>query len=690
MHNYMRLIIALLIFSLGVAARLDAPAFVDRLAFSLEDFKFSTRAMLGYEPESPDNIVIVAVDEKSINRIGRWPWSHTTFARMIENLSAARLVGLDMVFADPTDPASDLALADAIYENDNVIAGFFFRGKATELTSLADLDQLAEWAYRDVKALDAVVGIKEYPFVETNLVEIGESALAGGAFNGEPDIDGLYRNYPIANIHKGYIVPSLAIQMFRFHRDREPGLVLDADGIVDFTLDDVHISEQQLRLNYGRLADAQFISASDVIDGSVPPDFFQDKLVLVGVTEVGLFDLRPTPFNPVTPVVWIHYTALVNLIDNSFLTSPAWVDILLLLGGFVMVWLVGRQKRVAPRVAAYIALLVGLWAMGNFLLVYANLWVREFSILWPNALFLLFLEVHTFLHTEKRAGELRRAFSAYVSPDVVKEIIDNPESCELGGQERVISVLFSDIRGFTSLSEQVSATQLVQMLNRVHGPMTQVVLDQRGMLDKYIGDAMMALFNTPVELEDHAERSVRAALEMLEVLARVNREFADEGLPQIDMGVGVNTGECIVGNVGSEVRFDYTAIGDAVNLASRLEGLCKQYGVKIIVSEFTRESLGEALLVRPLDRVRVKGKQEPVTIYHVLVRNALNEKLCADFEKALECYFAGDFEKAAPLFGALADETNDVAATLFAARCQDYLAVPPGDDWDGVWTMTSK
>jgi len=690
MQRYFRLTVLLLFLLVGMACRFEAPAFLERLAFSLEDFKFSFRSALDQEPASPDNIVIVAVDEQSINRIGRWPWSHRTFAKLIDNLAEARLVGLDMVFADPTDPASDQVLADAIYENDNVIAGFFFRGKATEWTSLADLDQLAEWAYRDVTALDEVVGIKEYPFVETNLVEIGESALAGGAFNGEPDLDGLYRNYPIANIHKGYIVPSLAIQMCRYHLDREPSLVLDKNGIVDFTLDDIRLNEQRLRLNYGRLQDARFISASDVLDGTIPPEFFEDRLVLVGVTEVGLFDLRPTPFNPVTPGVWIHYTALVNLMNNSFLSSPPWVDLLLLLAGLLLAWLVGRQKKVSLRVVAYVAILAGIWGAANLLLITSNLWVREFSILWPTGFFILFVEVHTFLNTEKRAGELRRAFSAYVSPDVVKEIIDNPESCELGGVEREITILFSDIRGFTSLSEQVSATQLVQMLNRVHGPMTQLVLDHRGMLDKYIGDAMMALFNTPVDLPDHPEQSVLAALQMLELLKSVNREFEAEGLPQIDMGVGINTGACIVGNVGSQVRFDYTAIGDAVNLAARLEGLCKRYGVKLIISEFTRAQLSETILVRPLDRVRVKGKQQPVTIYHALNTSPENTALCERFNVALERYFVGDFREALSQFESLATEYDDPAARLFKERCQDYLDDPPGAEWDGVWTLTSK
>jgi len=690
MQRYFRLSVLLLFLGIGMVCRLEAPAFLERLAFSLEDFKFSLRSTLEQVPASPDNIVIVAVDEQSINRIGRWPWDHKTFARLIENLSEARLVGLDMVFADPTDAASDQVLADAIYENDNVVAGFFFRGKATELTSLADLDQLAEWAYRDVRALDEVVGIKEYPFVETNLELIGESALAGGAFNGEPDIDGLYRNYPIANIHKGYIVPSLAVQMFRYHRDREPSLVLDRHGIVDFLLDDVEIKEQRLRLNYGRLQDARFVSASDVLDGTLPPEFFQDRLVLVGVTEVGLFDLRPTPFNPVTPGVWIHYTALANLLNNAFLSSPAWVDLLLLLTGLLLAWLVGRQKKVSLRVTAYVAILSGLWASANILLITSNLWVREFSILWPTVLFILFVEVHTFLNTEKRAGELRRAFSAYVSPDVVREIIENPENCELGGVEREITILFSDIRGFTSLSEQVSATQLVQMLNRVHGPMTQVVLDQRGMLDKYIGDAMMALFNTPVSLEDHAEHSVRAALQMLELLGEVNREFAEEGLPQIDMGVGINTGACIVGNVGSQVRFYYTAIGDAVNLAARLEGLCKRYGVKLIISEFTRAQLSDAILTRPLDRVRVKGKQQPVTIHHVMASSPENELLRKEFSAALELYFSGEFSAALKGFKKLADRHDDPPARLFQERCQGYLDTSPGSEWDGVWTLNSK
>lgn len=679
-----------IVLCLGVLSYYFEPSVISRLALPLEDFKFAVRERLDMAPDSRDDIVIVAVDEKSVNRIGRWPWDHQVMGELLSHLGLARLVGLDMVFADPTNPEEDRALAAAMADSENVIAGFFFRSQATNWTSLADLDQLAEWAFRDVQTRDQVVGVKDYPFVETNLPDIGASALAGGFFNGEPDLDGLYRKYPLAALHKGYLVPSLAVQMLRFQRNQEAKVVLDRHGVAEFVLGTTRVNQTSLRLNFGRPAQAQFLSASDVIDGTLPEDFFKGKIVLVGITEVGIFDLRPTPVDPVIPGVWIHYTALANLLDDRVLSSVSAIDLIILVGALQLAWLICRLRRIGLRVALYMLVTFAVLVVANSLLLFCDIWTREFFVLIPYFLFTVALEAHGFFRSELRAGELKRAFISYVSPEVVREILEHPEKLDLGGVEREVSILFSDIRGFTSLSEKVSAPQLVQMLNAIHDPMTQIVLEQRGMLDKYIGDAMMALFNTPVPVQDHPDRAVEAALGMVAALKEINAGFVAQGLPQIDVGVGVNTGLCVVGNMGSRVRFEYTAIGDAVNLASRLEGLCKVYKTRIVISEFTRERLQHDFVIRLLDRVRVKGKHVPVGVFEVMADNEHNRTLKTAFGEALAAYFSGNFNDAKGRFSILAEEYDDQTSQIFAARCVVFLAEPPPSDWDGVYDLTTK
>lgn len=339
----------------------------------------------------------------------------------------------------------------------------------------------------------------------------------------------------------------------------------------------------------------------------------------------------------------------------------------------------------------YIVALGTLFVLVNTMLITSNFWLREAYALFPAIFFILALEVVAFVYTELRAGELKRAFTSYVSAEVVNEILTDPDKLDLGGVEREITIMFSDIRGFTTLSEKVTAQQLVHMLTQLHDPMTNVVLQNKGMLDKYIGDAMMALFNTPLTVENHADMACKTALELVRTLHEVNRAvFEKEGFPTVDVGVGLNTGVCVVGNMGSKVRFEYTAIGDAVNLASRLEGLCKAYKTRVVISEFTHEKLTEPFLTRMLDRVRVKGKEIPVAIYEVMEDTPDNRKIKEQFDIALARYFEGDFKGAVQLFEELEQEMHDKTSGVFVERCTHYMEEPPEQPWDGVFTLKSK
>jgi len=666
------------------------PGLVEKFALQFEDLKLDIRDRFGFTPEGDRNIVVVTVDEKSVNRLGRWPWDRRVMADLFGRLSTADLVGLDIVFSEPTSEEADEALSAVIYDLDSVVTGFFFRNDATKSTSEEDLERLQEYAYLDVQLLDETVGVKDFPYAELNIPVIGDSALTGASFNTEPDPDGLYRRYPLAYIHEGFVFPPLAVQMMRYHLNRSAKAVFDRNGVVNFQLGDVSLSkENYFRLNFYRPDPALYLSAADVLDGTVPPDFFKGKLVLVGVTEIGVFDMRPTPVDPVTPGVWLHYVALSNLLHNEMLHNSAWLDISLILFLMTAVFVVSYAARLRIRLLFYALIFLFAGSIALFLLLWEGVWLREFYAIFPALLFVVTLEAIAFVRTEVRAGALKRGFTSYVSPEVVGEILKDPEKLELGGVEREITILFSDIRGFTSLSERVTPSQLVQMLTNIHDPMTQVVLKNRGLLDKYIGDAMMALYNAPLDVPNHPDMAVRSALEMVSGLSEINRRFANEGLPAIDVGVGVNTGCCIVGNMGSKSRFEYTAIGDAVNLASRLEGLCKAYRTRIVISEFTRQKLSGNFVLRMLDRVRVKGKSEPVRIYEVMEETGENRRIRDRFSEALNLYFDADFVGARDLFSGLSQEGDPVSA-LFVERCSAYIAVPPSAEWDGVYAMTSK
>lgn len=298
-------------------------------------------------------------------------------------------------------------------------------------------------------------------------------------------------------------------------------------------------------------------------------------------------------------------------------------------------------------------------------------------------------EAYRNLVVERKSRYLSKAFSAYVSSELVSEIIKDPGGLRLGGEKKAITVLFSHIRGFTGLSERLQPEELVSLLNEYLSPMTSIVLAEGGMLDKYIGDAMMAVFNAPLELPGHPGRACAAALKMTDRLKELNRKWEGSRHGRLSMGVGINTGEAIVGNMGAELRFDYTAIGETVNLASRLEGMNKLYGTAVIVSESTREACGDSFEFRELDLVRVKGKEKPVAIYELAGWKGQGKAPIEDFHEGLRLFRARDFAAAGKVFNRLASE-GDSPSRLYAQRCAEYLACPPPEVWDGVYIAVTK
>ena len=649
------------------------------------------RTALGMDPKGDDDVIIVTVDEKSVNKLGRWPWDRTVIGELFARLDKAEIVGLDIVFSEQTEREKDLYLAERIEESGNIILGFFFREQASEETSAEDVDLIQECSYYDYELLDKTVGVKEFAFSEINIPVLSDAALSCAYFNTDPEMDGLYRRYPLAYVHQGYIFPPLAIQMLRNFLNKDANIVFNKNGIVRLRLGEANVKRSNhIRLNFYDTESIRVVPAVNIMNGTVHPDFFAGKIVLVGVTEIAVFDMRPTPINPVTPGVLLHYAAFLNLLRNEMLLDAQWLDILLMILIVGAALLISFRHSFFERLVWYILLIVVGMFFPHYIFWTHHIWLREFYFIVPVLINIAALESAAFVYTEMKAGELKRAFSSYVSPEVVREILQNPDRLTLGGEEREISILFSDIRKFTSLSEKVSPAKLVQILNQIHDPMTQIVLASKGMLDKYIGDAMMALFNTPVNVPDHPDKAVACGLEMVRKLARINNNFVEQGLPAIDLGVGINSGKCIVGNMGSRLRFEYTAIGDTVNLASRLEGLCKTYRTRIVISEYTKKRLTLPFLTRKLDKVTVKGKSVPVEVFEVMEDSLGNRRIKDGFEMGLEKYFAKNFEEALSIFEQLVQEYDDGAAKVFAQRCQLFILKDPGQSWDGVFALQSK
>ncbi len=678
--------------------------FFNSLDLKLKDVRFRTRGSI--EPDK--RVVIVAIDEKSINELGRWPWDRRVIAKLIENLNSygAKTIAFDIIFSESSNPESDKALTDAIQKNGNVIAGYFFRSEG-ETPPKEALMLLEQSRVKIIKTIGNVseVPVYSYPTVELNIPLIARSASSAGFFNIIPDTDGILRAANILMLYDGYVYPSLPLAALRHYMEREMVLEVANYGVDNLLIGSYRIpcdESGRLTLNYyGRQGIFRTIPAVDIIKKRLKPGSLEDSLVFVGATEVGLSDLRATPVDPVLPGIEVHATVVSNALQNKLLIKDGRVialDILfIIIFALMLTTSLSLVRRTLAALILFLAAL-GLYYITNHL-VFKH-YPLNTSVLFPLisiTLSYLGSEAYRNLIEEKHSRFLKKAFTSYVSPALVGEIMKNPDMLKLGGEKRNITVLFSDIRGFTTISEKLTPEALVHLLNQYLGPMTDIVLQHRGTLDKYIGDAIMALYNAPLDVEDHPLQACKSALAMMEKLKDLNTDFKANGLPKVDIGIGINTGDVIVGNMGTDVRFDYTAMGDTVNLSSRLEGMNKIYKTHIIFTEFTLDKLktlgllqqyaGE-LRFRELDFIKVKGKDKPVTIYELSA--TMDGAVAKKFEEALMLYRKQSFKEALEIFERLDAENGDKTAGIFAERCAEFMESPPGADWDGVYVAKTK
>jgi len=518
-----------------------------------------------------------------------------------------------------------------------------------------------------------------------------------------PDQDGVVRWIPLILKCGEEIYSPLAVQTAWNYLDHPQMIVKVASyGIEGVQMGDRFIPTDengQVLINYlGPEKTFPHYSISDILHGNLPKGTFEDTIVLLGATAIGVYDMRNTPFSPVFPGMEIHATVIDNILSDDFLYKPKWAKIYDILAILVLGLLTGL---ILPRLSAVKAILFTLFLF--ILHIFISRWFFAQFGLWINLLYPLLaigliytsLTLYHYITEERERKKIRGAFSYYVSSSVVNEMLKDPEKLKLGGAKKDLSVLFSDIRSFTTISEGLTPEELVHLLNEYLTVMTDIVFKHDGTLDKYMGDAIMALYGAPLEIPDHPARACHSALEMMEGLKTLNEDWISQGKVPLDIGIGINTGMMMAGNMGSDQRFDYTVMGDHVNLGSRLEGANKSYKTNILVSEFTYERVKDEFVCMELDSVRVKGKTLPVNIYQLIGERAYvsQEQIEAisHFHKGLQLYKKQSWDNAISNFEMVsAMNKNIYAAELYIERVNDLKSNPPPADWDGVFTMKTK
>jgi len=653
--------------------------------FETFSLRFNDTNFALQEKEPSKDVIFVAVDEPSVNRFGRWPWDRAVLAKGIENLSFSDVVMLDMIFSEETTQEKDYALSDSLSNLNASVCGFFLRHNATQEISEDALEVLSDSA---LDLLHAQISEFHNPtfiaakHAEMNILPILESCSLSGSFTTVAGSDTLLRSYPVAVYYHDMLFPSLSIQALRLRYDKDISRVSENEVSINKKL--IKLNEQGfVRLNYYKKEQYETVSFLDVYEQKIKPEYFKNKIVILGITEVGAGDVASTPIGSI-PGPLVHYTFLSNILQGHLIRDVAYVSSALVVAFSILaLLLVLFIKQVTFRAISYVSAYLIVYGVVRYLFVVDMLYIDLFYPLMSLILSATIVEGVAFNIQEKGGRFIRDAFSSYLSADLLDELIKNPQALTLGGENKELSILFSDIRGFTTISESMDPVSLINLLNRYFTPMTNTVMEHKGMLDKYIGDAVMAFFNAPIDVVEHPDAACKTALEMIERLKLLNVELIEEGINPIKIGIGINTAEVVVGNMGSDTRFNYTVIGDGVNLASRVEGLTKNYGVEILITEFTVAKLHHDFIYRMIEPVKVKGKDEAVLLYELMPQDELSNNLKEKYDKALELYKEQNLKEAQQIFIQLVEDYDDGPSKYFLKNIEVDL------QW-GVHKMTTK
>jgi adenylate cyclase len=598
--------------------------FMDMLEVKTLDFRFNVRGAITPGPET----VIAAIDEKSINKLGRFPWPRSVWARVVDRLTelGARVIVFDVFFAESENVASDDLFQQAIMRSGRVVLPVVFDFTETGYKESGFTDKKLDFMTPSAFAVLRNTGASFSPFharmVLPPLLRFAAFAKNLAHINMVPDRDGTLRWEPLAIEYQGDYYPPIGLQAARLYRELGPEqAALDFSGAIELDRTRIPIDEfGRMLINYrGPNNTFPLYPVADILDGLVPAEKLKDKVVLIGATAIGIYDLRVTPFSPNMAGIEKHASVVDNILHEDFIYRTALMDVPLV---FLFAIILGIAiPRLGAKAGAALFLLLFASYAGAVYYLFAGkgIW---FNLVYPaSALFFGYTSqtAYRFFTEERRARDIRKMFSSYVSKRIVDELIRDPSKAKLGGDRKEITVLFSDIRGFTSFSEKHQPEEVVSLLNEYLGAMTDIVFEYEGTLDKFVGDAIMVLWGAPIGQPDHAERACRCALAMIEKLKKLQAKWAAEGRYVIDIGIGINTGDMVVGNMGAAgKKMDYTVIGDNVNLGARLEGLTRQYNNHIIISEYTYAKVKDVVVANELGAVTVKGKQFPVVVYDLV------------------------------------------------------------------------
>jgi len=711
-------------------ARIAIPDFLGRLSLIVFDI-YQRESPRQADPNAP--VRIVAIDDRSLKEVGQWPWSRTVMAKLVDKLreAGAAVVVFDVLFTErdrlspslllpyladsgaskdevhhvlATVPDPDKKFAEAIAKLP-VVLGFALTDSGGNGTP----QRKAGFAFIGGVGDDPLRSVQRYSGAIGDLPVLQAAAAGSGFVNSRPDWDNVLRRIPLVMRLGNRPVPSLAAEALRLalggstYIGRSSGAsdgkrFGENTGLNSFLIGAVAVptdSDGMVWMHYAAPDPRRYISASDILSGKFARSRINGDIVLVGVTAKGLNDLHATPLARDTPGTEIHAQLIEQVLQQNFLTRPDWLvgaeTAFSVVVGLLMIVLIPRIGALASAAVGGVAI-AGAVATSWFAFRDAQMLVDPaFPILIIAGIYVA-ATLLSYRQTERRQREIRQAFSRYMSPYMVAELARHPEKLVLGGEIKLITIMFCDIRGFTTLSEGLSAEELARLINNFLTPMTEIITTHKGTIDKYIGDCIMAFWNAPLDDPDHAKNAVLAAQAMRRRLVELNEEWAAVGRRQLHVGIGINTGECCVGNFGSEQRFDYSLLGDPVNLSSRLEGLTKQYGVDLIIGEDTAAMVGDPDMIE-LDLVAVKGKSRAVRIFTLPPYPTQTMQFMARHQALLAAYRHRDWEEALRL---LDDDTLSAEPELtpvydlFRHRIAELKVTPPPSDWDGVFVAHEK
>ncbi len=713
----------------------------------LDDIIYDARLRATMPRTLDERIVIVDIDEKSLAEVGRWPWGRNRLGELVDEMfdrQNAALLGFDVVFAEPDD-SSGLKRLRQLAQNEMRDQASFGE-RITQMQAALDYDAVFAKSLekrpvvlgyyftsdRDGRATGVLPqpvmqkdGLHGRPIKFTswngygsNLEQLAKAAPMAGFFNSITEGDGVVRSVPLIAEYKGQYYESLSMAMFRmlvglpqvepgFPQERflsrnyqglESILLRQGGKTLAIPVDDRVATLVPFRGNGGVAGGSfKYISAADILAKRLPPGSLKDKIVLLGTTAPGLLDLRVTPVGETYPGVETHANVISGLLDGKIFVKPDYAVgyevIILILAGLTLALtlpLLSAPKAVALS-GAVVAALLGL----NFWLYlgYGLVLPLASSLVMALTAFALNMSYGYFVESRSKR-ELANLFGTYVPPELVDEMVKDPDSYSMKATNKELTVMFCDMRGFTKMSETMGPTQLQELLNAVFSRLTDIIRANRGTIDKYMGDCVMAFWGAPVDIPEHASLAVKTSMEMANAVRRINEEHRAKGLPEIGIGIGLNTGTMCVGDMGSDIRRSYTVIGDAVNLGSRLEGLSKVYGVDIVVSESTRK-LASDFAWQELDKVRVKGKEQAVAIFWpVAPLDRLDKEYAGELKawaSVLKAYRAQDWDQCdVQLLNLQRMNAKKYLYQLYSERVASMRLLPFDPEWDGATNFETK